>query len=325
MNKPWLKTGLKVLVAISLLSWFLYHSDIDKIFENLSSLSPRVLAAAIILSLIYQVIKSFRWWLLLTQYSFFKLIKLNLISQFYSLFSVGQFVGEGAKIYILGKGQKEAGRIAMSVLIDKITGMIGQVIVAIFGLAFTKTILPKSLTWTFIAAAILCLFLIFLIRLKFVYNFLSKILSDWSAVAIKLRRFVGWAIRLLEAWHSYSKKIKIIFVCIVLSMVFQLVLAGVYMILSHGLGINILFLDWCWILGILAGFLVLPITVGGLGVREGSLVGLLGIFMIAPEQALALSFSFFGVQLVLAVIGGMIEAQRIKMFKIGLPNKSLNI
>lgn len=321
MNKPWLKTSLKFLVAISLLSWFLYNSDIKKTFENLSSLSFKVLAAAVILSLFYQIIKSFRWWLLLPQYTFIKLIVLNLISQFYSLFSAGQFVGEGAKIYILGKGQKDAGRIAMSVLIDKITGMIGQLIVAVFGLAFTKTSLPKSLSATFIAVAVLCLVLIFLIRIKFIYNFLTKILNSWFTGAVKLKRFIGWAIRLLEAWQSYSKRIKIIIVCLVLSIIFQLVQVGVYMILSHGLGINIFFLDWCWVLGILSGLLVLPITIGGLGVREGSLVGLLGLFMIAPEQALALSFSVFGVQLVLAVIGGIIEAKRIEMFKIRLPNK----
>ena len=313
MNKQWFKISLKVLVASSLLGWFLYNSDVSKIFENLSSLSFKVLATAIILSLAYQIIKSFRWWLLLPQYSFAKLIQLNLISQFYSLFSAGQFVGEGAKIYILGKGQKEAGQIAMSVLIDKITGMIGQVIVAIFGLAFTKTMLPKSLTWTFIVAAILCLVLIFLIRIKFFYNFLTKILENWLALAVKLRRIIGWAIHLLEAWHGYSKKIKIIFASIILSIVFQLILVGVYMILSHSLNISISFLDWCWMLGILAGFLVLPITIGGFGVREGSLVGLLGFFMIAPEKAIALSFSIFGVQLVLAVIGGIFEAKRIKI------------
>lgn len=206
MNKQWSKTGLKILVAISLLGWFLCSSDVKKIFENLSSLSFEVLAAAVILGLIYQVIKSFRWWLLLPQYTVVKLIELNLISQFYSLFSAGQFVGEGAKIYILGKGQKEAGRIAMSVLIDKITGIIGLVLVAVFGLAFTKTSLPKSLTLTFIAAAILCLILIFLIRLKFIYNFLEKFLSDWLAAAVKLRKFIGWTIRLLEAWYGFPKK-----------------------------------------------------------------------------------------------------------------------
>lgn len=301
---------LKILVAIVLLSWFLYKSDVNKIFENIYNLPLKILLSAVILDFIYLFIKSFRWQLLLPQYSIRQLVELSFISQFYSLISAGQFVGEAAKIYILGKGKKDAGQITMSVLIDKITGIIGLIIVAIFGLFFTPTILPKSLTWTFIVSAILCLVLIFSIRLPFIYNLLFKFLNSRLNKSIRLKKIFNSAINLLAAWHVYSKKIKYIFISIVLSVIFQLVLVGVYMILSYGFGISISFLDWCWLLGFITVLLVLPITIGGIGVREGSLVGLLGFFMITPEKALALSFSIFGLQLVFAAIGGIIEIKR---------------
>lgn len=314
MKKKLLKISFKILIATSLLAWFLYKSDVAKILENILSLPVNILFYALAVNFIYLIIKSFRWKLLLPQYPLKKLVELSFISQFYSVISAGQFVGEAAKIYILGKGQKDAGQIAMSVFIDKITGIIGLIIVAVFGLALTPTILPKSLSFSFIAAAALCLISIFLIRLPFIYNFLLNLLSGWHDRAAKFKRPLALAARLLEAWYLYSKKTRIIFLSVILSIIFQIVLLAVYMILSYGLNIKISFLDWCWLLGVLSGLLVLPITIGGLGVREGTLVGLLGFFLVAPEKALALSFSIFAVQLVFALIGGIVETRRAKVF-----------
>lgn len=316
MNTPWLKTTLKILVAIALLSWFLIKSDLNKVFANIANLSINILFAALLINFIYIIIKSFRWRLFLPQYSLAKLFKLSLICQFYTIFSFGQFAGEAAKIYILGKGRENSGQIAMSVLIDKVCGIIGPVIIAIFGLIFTKIILPKSLIWTFIIMVIICLILIFSVRLPLFYQALSGFFVNWLK---RSRRFVGLInlfIKTIEAWYIYSKQIRIILASIFLSVILQLLSIGIYMILSSGFAIPVSFFDWCWLSSIISGLLVLPITIGGLGVREGSLVGLLGFFAIAPEKALALSFSLFGVQLFFAVIGGLVETRRSKMFKL---------
>lgn len=316
MNKRRLKTILKISVAVALLGWFLLKSDLNKVFANIANLSINILLTALLINFIYIIIKSFRWRLLLPQYSLVKLFKLSLIGQFYTIFSFGQFAGEVAKVYILSRRQENSGQIAMSVLIDKVCGLIGPIIIAIFGLALTKTILPKSLIWTFIITAIICLILIFSVRLPLFYKALRNLFVHWLKRA---RRFVGLInlfIKTIEAWHIYSKQLRIILASIFLSVILQLLSIGIYLILSSGFAIPVSFFDWCWLASIISGLLVLPITIGGLGVREGSLVGLLGFFAVAPEKALALSFSLFGVQLFFAVIGGLVETRRSKMFKL---------
>lgn len=317
MNKKWLKTGLKISIAVVLLGWFLYRSDLGKIFENLFNLPFLVFSAVVILNFFYIFIKSFKWRLLLPQYPIKKLLPLSLISQFYSFFSAGQFVGEAAKIYILGKDQKETGQIAMSVIVDKITGVIGLVAVSIFGLIFTDNILPQKTIWTFSFIVLVCLVLLFLIRLRFVYNSSMNFFNFCSAKAPKIKKIAGWFIEVIDAWHYFSKKFRVIFVCVVLSVIFQLILIGSYVILGRGLGISLSFWDWCWVLGIFFVLTSLPITIGGLGVREGSLVGLLGFFAVEPERALAFSFSIFGMQLIFAVIGGILESKRTRLFNFG--------
>jgi uncharacterized protein (TIRG00374 family) len=275
-----------------------------------------ILLTAVSLNLIYLIIKSFRWRLLLPQYPMSRLLKLSFICQFYTIFSFGQFMGEAAKIYILGKGGEDSGQIAMSVLIDKICGIIGPIIVAIFGLVFTKTILPKSLILAFISTVIICLTLIFSIKVPLFYLTLKNLLLNWLKRSRHFTRFINFIIKIIEAWHIYSRQIRIILAGIFLSITLQLIAIVIYMVLSSSFAIEVSFFDWCWLSSIISGLSVLPITIGGIGVREGSLVGLLGFFAIASEKALALSFSFFSIQLLFAVIGGIIEMRRVKMFKL---------
>ena len=63
------------------------------------------------------------------------------------------------------------------------------------------------------------------------------------------------------------------------------------MALALKMGIVINFVDWCWIVAILSLALFLPISIGGIGVREASLVGTLGLFGVTTERALAFSFT----------------------------------
>ena len=82
------------------------------------------------------------------------------------------------------------------------------------------------------------------------------------------------------------------------------------MVIAYSFNLSISFIDWCWIWAILSLVLFLPITVAGLGLREGTLVGILGTFGVKPEIALALSFSLLGLQVALAILGGLIELKR---------------
>jgi glycosyltransferase 2 family protein len=52
---------------------------------------------------------------------------------------------------------------------------------------------------------------------------------------------------------------------------------------------------------------LLPITVAGLGLREGGYVGLLGLFGVGAADALSLSFVLFAYALCGAFVGFLVE------------------
>jgi hypothetical protein len=80
-------------------------------------------------------------------------------------------------------------------------------------------------------------------------------------------------------------------------------------VFARSLGINISYLEMGWVQAATSLVSQLPFTMAeGLGVREVTLVALLGVFGVSSELALALSFLVFTRSILIAILGGVIEA-----------------
>lgn len=86
-------------------------------------------------------------------------------------------------------------------------------------------------------------------------------------------------------------------------LVFQALVVAIFAVLGRDLDIAVSAADWTVVVGLVSVILLLPITVAGLGLREGSLVGLLGALGENGEAALALSFAILALSLATAAIG----------------------
>ena len=90
-------------------------------------------------------------------------------------------------------------------------------------------------------------------------------------------------------------------------------LIGVVSVLSlaRSIGISLSFLQMGWINSVVLFTTQLPFTVaGGLGIREVTLVTLLPTLGVSSDLALALSFLIFIRSVLLALLGGLLEAVR---------------
>ena len=61
--------------------------------------------------------------------------------------------------------------------------------------------------------------------------------------------------------------------------------------------------NWLWIDAYSTLALLLPITIGGIGVRDGSLVGAMSLLNIESYKALSVSMILFIVQVIRALVG----------------------
>jgi uncharacterized protein (TIRG00374 family) len=245
-------------------------------------------------------IASLKWKLLLPGYALLNLLRLNFVGQYYSILFPGQIAGEVMKAYRLGKGQADAEQIAASVIIDRITGLAGLLCLAVSGVIFHQHPIDPRFIRLFIGISVLLLVVLFSLNFRWWLRFLL-------ASAKRLGRFGEQATRLLEAWKQYLTRPRLLLVSTALGVCYQMIAVVINLLFARELGIDIGFMDWSWVFGVVSIATMLPLTIGGIGLREGSFIGALSLVGIPSEKAFAVSIAVFSLLLAGAAAGGVID------------------
>jgi uncharacterized protein (TIRG00374 family) len=304
MSRSTVIAFLKIVVTATLLYLFIRRTDFAGVVAALSRLSAGLIVTLALLNLAGLFLSAYKWHTLLPEASFKGLTMACFASYYIGLLLPGQFAQEAAKAYYLSLGQSpRMHRIAASVVVDKILSIIGLLVVGCIGLALSDTHLPPSLTWLFVVSALLAILLLFSLRASWLYSRLGRYLGFLGTWLPRQERVFSGGGRLIEAWHLYSKNLSILAWNVVMAVLYQFVGVLMFYLLSRGLDLPIGFFDWSWIVGALTLALFLPLTIGGLGVREGTLIGILALFGYGKETAIALSLMAFSFVLMLAIIG----------------------
>ena len=78
-------------------------------------------------------------------------------------------------------------------------------------------------------------------------------------------------------------------------------------VLAAAVGICLPITTMGWLNALVSVIQLIPVSIAGLGTREGSLVLILGSYDIAPAQALGFSLAIFGVAVLFGIAGGLCE------------------
>jgi uncharacterized membrane protein YbhN (UPF0104 family) len=90
---------------------------------------------------------------------------------------------------------------------------------------------------------------------------------------------------------------------VAIGMVSHFILACIPYMFGNSIGIDLPYWDWCWIFVIVFLAVFIPISVSGIGVREMTFVGVLGLLGFSSKEALALSLTILGLQIVNGILG----------------------
>ncbi|MDB4986307.1 MAG: hypothetical protein JWN04_1485 [Myxococcaceae bacterium] len=182
-----------------------------------------------------------------------------------------------------------------AVLLDRIVGLLALVIVPLLGLLLGAG--PKSgvlLQTTLAIVLVLLPLMLFAGRLFFV---LARLTKNRSARLYKLSNEVGqvlestsWAVRLQALGWSLAYQLSVNAFFHVAAAAFSIPLAAA--LPAIWIGIPLVFV-----------LSTLPVTIGGLGLRESLFVGLLGLCGVAAAEALALALVWSVQGLLTAGIG----------------------
>jgi uncharacterized membrane protein YbhN (UPF0104 family) len=303
--KPLLVLLLKLLVSAGLLVFFFTRIHFERFLYTLAGADFSYVAVGLVVYLAAQLGSAFRWKILArplgfdTRYKDFSLYLL--IGMFFNLFAPSTVGGDVTRVYYLARdGEKNPGKgwavstipAAASVFMDRALGMAVLVWLGAVGLAlFPHYAVPsaiRSLTFALSLALIAGGLLVPLLR---------RILpDDGHPIVVKLRL----------AMRAYRDHWGVIPQAILLSLVLHLVQAWIHLLMGRALQINVPF-SFCIILYPLVGtFAALPVSLNGLGLREGGYLFLLGLIGINAEKGIAFGLLLFLIVAVDSLIGGVL-------------------
>lgn len=295
------KLLLKLAISCVLLGLLLWRVPLGEIGTHLRSFGLITLLVVLALSLACWVVAAVRLWCLLPEYRYRDLLLLTFIARFYATVLPGQIAGDVVKAYRLGRQSSRTGHAEAATLLDRGLGLFALFLIsAVASLYSTRVPLPLRLFFIFGTVGIVVCGVIASSRL-FRTEIVERLLSRREGrVSTFIRDFS-------IAFHDHLRRPMMLVAAVMLGLVFHAGCVAMQVLLGNDLGMRLQWTDWTVVYAGVSLLMLLPISVAGLGLREGGYVGLLALFGYKASVALSLSFAMFGISLVATLVGGGLE------------------
>lgn len=314
MIKKVLPLLLRIGISIILLFFLFKFQQVDthKVLESIKNADKGFLFLALIVSLFCYILAIFRWEMLLRGAKIHLSLKRVIISfsggVFFNALLPSTVGGDLVRSIDLSTHTKRPREVVATVLLDRLSGYAGLVIVALLSLLFGWKLIHHKSVLLSIAVITGVLFAVLLILFnRFLYSKINQILH--SPKAGRIREAVK---NLHHEVHIFRHHKKIIVNNLILSVLIQGIAPLSFYITALALGIKINIIYFFIYLPIISAITLLPISIGGLGLREN----ITKIFFVQAgvvdnaAVAMAILNTFF--IFVYAGIGGIIYALTVR-------------
>ena len=297
---------LKLLISLLILAVLLWRVDVGAVMQALLSAAPGGLALASLLFFLVHGVNAARLRVLLPEVPFGRLLSQTLVAQLYALVLPGQVAGEVVKAYRLSRGAVEAERVVSAVAFDKLTGLAGLLLLTAGGLAVQRQHFGSGL-----------LLLVGLVLASLGGVAMLCALDRPRRIILRLLAIGGgprreaWLLaparRFLDAWAAQMRRPGRAGLSVLCGILAQFCAVAGSQALGLAVGIDQPFSVWAAVIGLMSVIVLAPVTIGGIGLREASLIGLLDLVGVGHDAALVLGLGILAFQLMVALCGALID------------------
>ncbi len=295
---------LKVCVSLGLISCLLWKVGIKNLIDSLAGINPLHLVLAAVVMFLLLTLAALRWRLCLSaqgiHISVGSTLNYSLIGFFFNNFAPSTVGGDVAKGVMVSRFSKKKLGTAISIVMDRLIGFLATGLMALFALAVSFNLpLDNRLRLAILLFAGLVMLLLFLVFHKGLSHKAAGFLSSHHLqnVADKIVS-VSNAISIYRTYPNFIKK------ALVLSLGMQIGNISAGYLLALGLGIKISFLYFVVFTPLIMAVMSIPISLNGLGLREGAYVGFFSLAGVPKEGSLAISIAYYAIVLFVSLIGG---------------------
>lgn len=296
------------LVGVTIFVYIINSTGLGNIVDEVAKIPPLYLAGVVILSFPRVAVSTYKW-----RY----IAKLQKMRMPYTYMLKVNFVGTfGGVVTPLGLGdfirvpliqKKSSERFAKCLanwLIDQAIEIFSLFLLAIVGTISLSLYFPEH-RGLFIPVVTMFLILLF-IALLFIENRRGKLLLGVISKLILPEKYKNWLNDHLDAFYDEMPKVRsLLFPFSVEVFMYSFMFFQIYLI-ANVLGIKTP-LPWFILLYAIASLIgQIPVTVSGLGTREGALIGLFSLFNVQPHQIVAVSLVGYVVTMLVPAVTGAV-------------------
>lgn len=296
----------RVGISIALLIFLFRRVDIVSLLKIIKNADKGLLFLAFLVCSLPYILSIFRWEMLL------KAIKINLSLKriiisfsggiFFNLFLPSTIGGDLMRSLDLAAHTKRPKEVIATVFLDRLSGYTGLVIMALIALFFGHKILEDRSVFYAVAVIIGVLVVILLVLFnKSVYSWINKLLH--SPDAGKIRELIK---NLHQEIHYFREHKKIIICNVFLSTIIQTIPPLAFYVIALAIGIKLNLVYFFIFIPIIGAITLLPISIGGLGLRDAAVVYFFAKAGLSHDPAIAISLLNFFFIVAYAGIGGLI-------------------
>ena len=278
---------LKALVTAACLWWLTRYFDYEQLRDALAGIDVRLLMVAIALHFLSFVAGGVRWWLLFRHLhgaiAFRQVWPSYYLGVFFNNLLPSIFGGDlarTARLYAAGLG---GSALVSSAFVDRLLGLAAVVSMGLLALMFAPAGFENHLALAVFALGILALLSIVTIA----------VLPRWAKL-LDTSYGKRWprVHAVLACFPRYHSAPGLILKAFGLSVLNQLLVVLILLILAPGLGVHLPTFQFTVVLMLVFLVSSLPISLGGLGAREGAMMSLMLPLGFDAAAVLALSVAY---------------------------------
>ena len=286
---------LKALVTLAIIILLLREMDLDAVVHYVLSIKPVYLVIATALGLLISVVASVRWYYVIRATGYcltsYRALQLTMVGTFFNQILPTAMGGDLARIPYAHQSGLPLGSAVNCVVLDRVVAMIALVLLVLITLPLALPVLGTThARWALVAIAAGGLAgAAVILGMAYIPGRLSHpALKPVMALSLSLREAVA---------GRFAPAVMIS------GIVVHLVRIITVYVISVGMQLDIAFSDCLILVPPALLVTVLPVSIGGWGIREAAFVIAFGLVGLPTEQAFALSV-IFGVTILIAALLG---------------------
>jgi len=309
--------ALKVLLSVLLFAYVVAKVSPGHVWTTVRDADPTLLALAGALFLFSSLVGSWLWGRLLRAQGvaipYSRAASYYFVGLFFNNFLPSNVGGDITRISDASKHADRMTSVFSATLMERLIGVVSIGFLAVVAsFASLHKLHLVAVAWTTLAVFLVAVALFVSVFHRGALEFLER---PFRALGLtRIERGLG---RLLDDLHGFRTERGALLAAFVASTVVQISRICVHYIVGLALGVQISIAYYFLFVPVLAALISLPISLNGIGVREGAAVVLFQMAGLSREQSFSIPFLTYVIAVLVSLLGGLIFVSRTPRRAIG--------